>query len=779
MTALAVMAALIGAMFVAMTSIGAQAADPKVGDIAVPAGGSATSSPAGFCVDPDPTDDTDQPVVRTTQVASGTALQVYAPDDTVDTDTATDGVQGDAGTALDLIDIKCDAEDHEKRVSVTPNGTTSPIVTVSDPNALLLLGRNIIDNTKTREVSLRLLVLNFLTNDKIVDAEPGGDPAAAGSLSAASAEVDWIRVSGVLDGIEDFDLATADNQNLSVTWLSAPTGFADMDLTQKIVVPKGTPEGEYTITARIIFDRAGEDNEATTEDEENAVLGSENDPDEEIIAEATLTIGDAGDAIGSVELSLGNEKEDNPHTTASELKEEKGVTEAKGGAIWLKLTTMNSLGAPTNGGDVQSVTVLGPGGDFEVYKAGKYASGKVVDHEGNTRSDAGSSLDSDDNSVGVDDPGASTLFIKVEKADQKPGTVEVEAVVVGGGNKAESNTFTLIFGGPAKSLELGDAKPVAPGDKTEFSVVANDDGGNEATISRLTFQVTDADGKSVSGTNVFVEQGKVGDSTTDTTLDDDPNTDAAIVTIGGKAEPGIYTITVSLAGVSSSKTTTTVTVAGSPENVALTADPETGDADELTLIKVTASVTDKNGAPAVDGTLVEFSVLGTSLSAAGPGHAPIMTTTSKQLVNVADPDESPKFEERTLTTTSGGAKVKDGEVSVSFIATGAGTAVVTATTEGGSASNSIRITTTDSGSADAMADAGPSLGHLSGTSGLVSYSGPDATASELMALLAGRASSIWLSVNGSWVLYANVDGAMVPGSSDFTVTSGDVLYISN
>jgi len=75
--------------------------------------------------------------------------------------------------------------------------------------------------------------------------------------------------------------------------------------------------------------------------------------------------------------------------------------------------------------------------------------------------------------------------------------------------------------------------------------------------------------------------------------------------------------------------------------------------------------------------------------------------------------------------------------------------------------------------------AGPSLSDFSGTSGLVSYNGPDATASALSVLLAGRASAIWLSNNGSWVLYASVDGAMVPGSSDFTVTSGDVLYISN
>ena len=256
LTALAVMVALVGGLLVALSSIGAQAAEPKVGDIAVPTttpATSVTSAPAGFCVDPDPDVDTDQPIVRTTQVVGGVAIQVYAPDNSVDDDPNTAGHQDDTDDALDLMDIECLAADHEKRVSVSPNGTTTPNVTVSDPNALLLLGRSVVSNDKSSEVSLRLLVLNFATNDEIVDATPGGDTEPAATPGADTAEVDWIRVSGVLDGVDDFDESTSAKDNLEVTWLSAATGFADMDLTQKIVVPKGTPEGEYTITARIIF----------------------------------------------------------------------------------------------------------------------------------------------------------------------------------------------------------------------------------------------------------------------------------------------------------------------------------------------------------------------------------------------------------------------------------------------------------------------------------------------------------------------------------------------
>ena len=49
-----------------------------------------------------------------------------------------------------------------------------------------------------------------------------------------------------------------------------------------------------------------------------------------------------------------------------------------------------------------------------------------------------------------------------------------------------------------------------------------------------------------------------------------------------------------------------------------------------------------------------------------------------------------------------------------------------------------------------------------------------------MALLAGRATIIWLSDGEDWIAYyALVDGEEAPGSSNFTVTSGDVLYIGN
>ncbi len=83
--------------------------------------------------------------------------------------------------------------------------------------------------------------------------------------------------------------------------------------------------------------------------------------------------------------------------------------------------------------------------------------------------------------------------------------------------------------------------------------------------------------------------------------------------------------------------------------------------------------------------------------------------------------------------------------------------------------------------AAAAADEAVSLACLSATNGFATYTcGVDSSASELFGLVSGRGATAVHLWNGSdWVRYSVVDGAMVPGSSDFTVTENDILYISN
>ena len=782
------MIALVGAMFVSVGS--AQAADPKIGDV---------TAGYGFCAYTkaavEANRSADPPVAAAP--AEYTLVEVQPDDLTAASEAGEVMVYGpdtDDDDELNLVDIHCTEDDVGKPFSISPDGTTTPNVDEAEPTVLLLHddGDGVIKAGS--ELSIRGLFLNWRTADSVavVDFEN----------AASGVEVDWVRVSGVFT-------ASSEEENKEIDFQATPVSTSGSILTypmqgrafvlglHNVVVPKGTPEGEYTVSARIIWDTDDVDVSGSEMGMSCGTLDS-NDPtqcasdastvdndDEVREISTTFTVGDAGDDVGTVNLVLGNEKEDDPLTTALETKAEAGTAPAKGGDIWLKMSSVTSIDGPTTNGDVKSITFIAPGAELSVYDDGAFSGGRLVDSEGKLRIGGGAEgsptpKGDDNNSVQVNNPNTHTLWVKVEKEDQKPGSIDIYAIVVGDGSSKSSKTVTLTFGGPAEELVLGEAASVAVGKKTEFSINAMDDGGNKAKVSQVAFSVADADGKPVPGTKVEVTQGNTGDST-DSVADDDPDEVAGIVAVGPKAEAGVYTVTVRLVGASGVTATADVVVGGKADAVALAADPETGDAADQTLIKVTATVTDKNGALVVDGTRVEFSALGRNLAPIGPGHAPIESQIQKQLVNVAGSGDDPEFEERTLTTTVGGATTKDGEVSVTFIVTGSGTATVNATTEGGSASGNLRITTSDTSAGDAMPEEEASVSCLSELSGFATWScGVEADASEIFGMVSGRGVTAIHLWNGStWVRYSVVDGAMVPGSSDFMVTENDILYISN
>ena len=167
------------------------------------------------------------------------------------------------------------------------------------------------------------------------------------------------------------------------------------------------------------------------------------------------------------------------------------------------------------------------------------------------------------------------------------------------------------------------------------------------------------------------------------------------------------------------------------------------------VITVTATVTDKDGNTVSDGTSVMFSASSmTGLAAIGTGHS--------------------------------GKATKNGEASVKYAVVGAGNSVVSATA--GDATGVVVITSTAGVAAEE--DAEPvdcGLSGLNRLSGFASWDcDADTTASALFSLLSSRdVTAIHLWNGSSWVRYSVVDGSEVPGSSDFTITDGDNLYISN
>ena len=73
-----------------------------------------------------------------------------------------------------------------------------------------------------------------------------------------------------------------------------------------------------------------------------------------------------------------------------------------------------------------------------------------------------------------------------------------------------------------------------------------------------------------------------------------------------------------------------------------------------------------------------------------------------------------------------------------------------------------------------------SLDCLSELSGFAVWTCGGSTASALFELVSARGATAVHLWNGSvWIRYSMVDGAMVPGSRDFTVGESDIIYISN
>ncbi len=763
------MVALVGAMFV---SVGpALAADEEVGDL---------NSNSGVC---QLIADSAGTFGEEDYVAARYGLRYDSNgDDTVntsdgevgtwvtDTNPDTDGNQpGYSPISTSLCAPAPDGDDADsepdaaanlnRNFKITPNGTASPIVELLSPTVTISLSDSdgIVADDTSLTVTIRTSHFNGYGNDN----------------ENPQLTLEYVRVSGELDAPAGAPAVDADGVFLTgaggaVTPVSP--GASRTSTTQDgmwvgtITIPDGTTAREYTVSTRVSYE-----NDADADNAPKRVGQSK-----------SFTVGDAGTNAASASLSLGNASEDNTLRVGDQTIPEDGSEPASGGDVWLRLYATNSLGAPANASDLSSVTVIAPGAILTIHDArwdgdlGGLVPGMANDANGET---AGNGDATGSNSASTSNIGGfgHTTFIKVEKAGTppKPGSVDVYAIVIGKDGGPQSETVTVSFTGAGATLELGDAKPVAPGNKTEFTMNALDSGGSNASVNQASFKVTNAEGKRAEG-KVDVVLGTVGKSTA-TTLDDNPRAKAGIVTVANTAAAGVYTVEASLPGVAGSSSTTEVIVAGTANSVELAADPDSGDAAEQAVIKVTATVTDKNGANVADGTRVEFTVLGSNLSAIGPGHSAIETSIQKTLNSDDEVVE--------LSVTSGGVKTKDGEASVNFVATGAGTAVVSATTEGGSASGVLRVSTTDSAAEEpeAMPEEEASLSCLSSLSGFSTWTcDVGASASEIFDWISSRgATALHLNSNRMWVRYSVVDGAMVPGSSDFMVTKSDILYISN
>ena len=669
------------------------------------------------------------------------------------------------GTCSDpeyLTQAKCEETwDHDNDSSTDPvargTWTTNPHNAANHPPTLsitVLDSDGVVPDDSTVSVYISVAnvhISNVADTDGDGDVDSDDGPTPETTLNSA-VTLEYVRVSGELEGpssaspITFTQTANGDDDNSA--------GFS----IQTIVIPAGTAPGKYTVSARLSL-RTG--NEAYYDYSGNDFTTKS--------ARATFTVGDAGLGLSSAALSLGNRVNDLPETLTDETKVETGSDSATSDGINLVVTASNSLGNKSNNGDVSQITVIAPGGSITVNSPRKDA---ATARPQTKTPIITSSLAAQDNSFSIsestvtkaaatDDAIQQTMSINVNKANDEPGTVDVYVILAGKG-AAITNTITLTFTGPNAGIAIGDPSDsllaftevttlpeVLRRDITSFALSASDAGGNPGSVPSVRTRILDVDGKVVNQEKIKVEQGPNSSGI--------PNTKLTLTSLNSSLTPlkaGAYSIRISTSGGLSASGT--FEVVGQADSVDLSVDT-TAPSTVGEVVTATATVT-AGGQPVPNGTVVTFKASDVS----GDADSVLVAVGG----GVQDNGDS---EQRAF----------GGVASASFVAVGHGKSVISATAHRTTDVEVINSTAGEPAPVETEPEA-VTLDCLSTLNGFSAYTcDVQSSASELFTMLAGRATAIHLNNGATWVRYSIVDGAEVPGSSDFAVTTNDILYISN
>ena len=410
----------------------------------------------------------------------------------------------------------------------------------------------------------------------------------------------------------------------------------------------------------------------------------------------TLTVGEPGDPIGSIEVSVGKVG----HSAAKNAKSDGDITAAYGAVIdkpddygdcvdsngdmqgdqpdarcvAVTVTVQNSLGNAANSKDISGIHLFAPLAD--IYVAATPETNHATEADANGTISLIEPVDNANDGVGA------TVNFFIAKA--AAGTTNVSAIILGAGN-ATSSVLTLTFTGSADSIALGDpSSPLsqngrAAGEKADVAdtdadeskssgeatieVTAADKSGNVATLtctdrsddpnttgddmdeSDGDCSDTDTDGARPETEPLGVEVVDADDATVETIKatqsqktdsKGNPVATAVVITLNATdASPGEYTVNVTLG--ESDPVATTVVVAGKVADVAI----ETSESNVAIgdIITVTATVTDEDGNLQPDAGAVTFQAVGAlDLNALGVG-----ATAGNVSVNLDDGVASARF----------------------------------------------------------------------------------------------------------------------------------------
>lgn len=360
---------------------------------------------------------------------------------------------------------------------------------------------------------------------------------------------------------------------------------------------------------------------------------------------------------------------------------------------------------------------------------------------------------------------ADKIDITLTHADRaNAGRGQVRATVI----TTDGETFTpppltVTLAGAAASLAISEPRAALLNSATEsddrdllkLTVTAADAEGNNVDVPYRAPRVaiTDADGRlTTSGISVmWTEDSDDRDDAHDQFTRNSANAVEATISVTADAESpldtGEYTIELRTAGITTARK---FSVVGPPASVAL-GEPQ-GSFEINGTVTFTAAVRDAAGAPVPDGTPVSWSARSTT-------------------------------ESTILVQLSADTATQDGAASATYLSVGSGTAIITAesgnvrdvrlTAIGGA---SIAGSSATGGAAAPPPDPSESLSN-SGAGGYAAWLGEQMTSAS--ALLDGlpETESIQLWQNGRWLRYSRDGGRIIPGSIDFTIRPGDVLFL--
>ena len=501
-------------------------------------------------------------------------------------------------------------------------------------------------------------------------------------------------------------------------------GAASAQQIGNLIIPAGTAEGKYTISA---------------------TAGTHS-------GSLTVTVGDVGSPIGSSTVSLANVGADGVAVDTGGDPDK--ASKSMGDAIAVRVNVLNTLGNKPNSHEVDSVLLFAPTA--------------VVDED----RAAAISETVPNNSGSATTAGVTNVFY-VSKDDA--GTVDVYAVVIGSGGTATSDTMTLTFTGNADTIALGEVSSPLPASSVQadaeatppreasgmatVKITAVDKSGNKAeldvvegAVAGLNISFKNADDKTVTTITAALTQANRAGSTppcVDSTTPADNTCDVTtVVATLSSASAAVGTYTMSAKFNDKEAVTTEVVISGKPANIDLSSTHETVELGSI--VTITANVTDKDGHAVTNENSITFVSVGS------------LELTALDSIN---------------------PNTDHGEAKIRYVVTkGSGTAtiIVSDAAEGGTADALIAISTMAE-EPEAMPVEEASVACLSNLAGFSTWScGVETSASEIFGFVSARgATAIHLWNGSAWVRYSVVDGTMVPGSSDFMVAENDILYISN